>query len=155
MNSIDSMDRKLLDILQKEFPLTTRPWAEISSIMGLDEQEITGRIEKLKQKGIIRRIGGVFDSRQLGFYSTLCAARVDEQDVERVAGLVNDYPGVTHNYLRDHEYNLWFTLTAPSEAEARQQLKELEKAAGITILSLPARKVYKIRVAFPMGDNAL
>ena len=71
MNSIDSMDRKLLDILQKEFPLTTRPWAEISSIMGLDEQEITGRIEKLKQKGIIRRIGGVFDSRQLGFYSTL------------------------------------------------------------------------------------
>lgn len=155
MNSIDSMDRKLLDILQKEFPLTTRPWAEISSIMGLDEQEITGRIEKLKQKGIIRRIGGVFDSRQLGFYSTLCAARVDEQDVERVAGLVNDYPGVTHNYLRDHEYNLWFTLTAPSEAEARQQLKELEKVAGITISSLPARKVYKIRVAFPMGDNAL
>lgn len=151
---MDSLDRVILNILQKEFPLTTRPWKDIGEKVGLSESEIIDRVSRLKAAGIIRRIGGVFDSRRLGFYSTLCAIRVDEGDIERVAAVINTYPGVTHNYQRDDEYNLWFTLTAPSEVEAREYLAAIEEAAGVQIVSLPARKVYKIEVTFEMdGDK--
>jgi len=152
---VDEKDREILDILQQEFPLAARPWAVIAEKTGLSEQEVVDRVGRLKEAGIIRRIGGVFDSRSLGFYSTLCAARVPEGDIDRVAGLINACSGVTHNYLRDDEYNLWFTLTAPSEIEAREYLTTIEEAAGITIVSLPATKVYKIQVTFAMGDEQI
>ncbi|ADI02185.1 MAG TPA: Lrp/AsnC family transcriptional regulator [Syntrophothermus lipocalidus] len=147
---MDKVDRKILEVAQQEFPLQVRPWAEIAAEIGISETELLDRIRKLKELGVIRRIGAVFDSRKLGFYSTLCAAKVDPKKLEEVAAYINTFPGVTHNYERDDEYNLWFTLTASSSAEAERQLRDIEENCGIKIMRLPARKVYKIEVVFNM-----
>lgn len=147
---MDKVDRKILEVAQQEFPLQVRPWAEMAAEIGISETELLDRIRKLKELGVIRRIGAVFDSRKLGFYSTLCAAKVDPKKLEEVAAYINTFPGVTHNYERDDEYNLWFTLTASSSAEAERQLRDIEENCGIKIMRLPARKVYKIEVVFNM-----
>ncbi|NSW82010.1 MAG: Lrp/AsnC family transcriptional regulator [Syntrophothermus sp.] len=147
---MDKVDRKILEVAQQEFPLQVRPWAEMAAEIGISETELLDRIRKLKELGVIRRIGAVFDSRKLGFYSTLCAVKVDPKKLEEVAAYINTFPGVTHNYERDDEYNLWFTLTASSSAEAERQLRDIEENCGIKIMRLPARKVYKIEVVFNM-----
>jgi len=147
---VDRVDRVILDIVQRDFPVEMRPWATIAARVGASEAEVMERVQKLKDEGIIRRIGAVFDSKKLGFYSTLCAARVSPERLEEVAEYVNRYPGVTHNYARDDEYNLWFTLTAGSKEEVKRQVEEIEKNCGIELLILPARKVYKIEVVLSM-----
>jgi DNA-binding Lrp family transcriptional regulator len=106
-------------------------------------------VKRLKSEGIIRRIGGNFNSRKLKFASTLCAAKVPKEKMVRFVELVNSYPGVTHNYLRNHKYNVWFTFIAPNTLSIENALKEIAKASGVTeILNLPAVKTYKIKVDF-------
>jgi DNA-binding Lrp family transcriptional regulator len=101
--------------------------------------------------GIIRRIGANFTSRKLGYTSTLCAARVPPEKLARFAEVVNHYPGVTHNYLRRHRFNVWFTLIAESRERLAGILDEIRQASGVDeILSLPAQEVFKIKVDFPM-----
>ena len=148
----DETDRKLLDMLQNDFPLTVQPYLEMAERLDLTEAEVLARLTVMKQAGLIRRLGGIIDSRKIGFYSTLCAAQVPEEKIEVVASAINQLPGVTHNYLRDHEYNMWFTLTTPTRDESRQILGELENHLGLEIISMPAQKVYKIKVAFDMGN---
>ena len=107
------------------------------------------RIDRLKRLGIIRRIGGNFVPGKLGFVSTLCAAKVPEDKVQMFADTVNQYPGVTHNYLRENEYNVWFTFISPSMEEIEDNLKKISMDTGITdILNLPATKVFKINAQF-------
>lgn len=148
---LDKMDQSLLDILQNSFPLTLKPFQDIAMQLGIKEDEVLERISRMKREGLIRRIGGIMDSGRLGFYSTLCAAAVPEARIDEVAAIINQNPGVTHNYLREHPYNIWFTLTCKSHQEALQQIKELENLTGCKILSMPTRKVYKIKVSFDMG----
>ena len=103
----------------------------------------------LKEKGIIRRIGGNFRPEKVGFFSTLCAARVPEDKLDAFAECVNRFTGVTHNYVRDHRFNVWFTFIAPSVAAIEQALKDIEQATGVTdILNLPATRVFKISAQF-------
>jgi DNA-binding Lrp family transcriptional regulator len=109
------------------------------------------RIHRLKSSGIIRRIGGNFVPGKVGFVSTLCAAKVPPDQVDRFAAVVNRYDGVTHNYLRDDEVNVWFTFIAPSHEMIRQHLAAISEETGITaILNLPATKVFKIRAQFDL-----
>ena len=104
--------------------------------------------------GIIRRIGANFQSAKLGFVSTLCAAKVPADKMDDFVARVNACPGVTHNYLREHAYNIWFTLISPSREESQATLDALTEATGIAILNLPATKLYKIRVDFRMDADA-
>ena len=152
MNELSRTDREILNILQADFPLTTRPYLEVAEKMNLDEEEVITRIQAMKKSGLIRRIGGIMDARSLGFYSTLCACKVPEQRIDEVAEIINWQKGVTHNYIRDHEYNMWFTLTAPSQDEAMQILHSLQSDAGIEVISMPAKQVYKIKVSFEMSE---
>jgi DNA-binding Lrp family transcriptional regulator len=146
---MDDVDRAIINIIQSEFPITARPYLEISERVHVAEQEVLDRIKILKKKGIIRRIGGNFDSRRLNFTSTLCAAKVPKGVIEGFVEAVNQYPGVTHNYLRDHEYNVWFTFIAPNMGYIRNALKEISTSTGVTeIRNLPAVKMFKIRVDF-------
>jgi DNA-binding Lrp family transcriptional regulator len=146
---MDETDRAIINIIQSDFPIAARPYLEIGERVHLSEQEVFERVRLLKEKGIIRRIGGNFDSRKLNFASTLCAAKVPEEAIEGFVKVVNGYPGVTHNYLRDHEYNVWFTFIGPSKAYIRTALEEISRTTGITgILNLPAIKMFKIRVDF-------
>jgi len=150
---MDHTDHAILDILQNAMPLTLQPFKDIADQLALKEDEVIERIDAMKKSGLIRRIGGIIDSHQLGYYSTLCAIDVPEKRIDEVAAMINQIPGVTHNYLRDHSYNIWFTLTSSSKAESDRQLKELERCCGLKILSMPTTKVYKIKVSFAMGDK--
>jgi DNA-binding Lrp family transcriptional regulator len=106
-------------------------------------------VSALKDSGIIRRIGGNFSPEKVGFHSTLCAAKVPEDKIEAFADCVNKYPGVTHNYVRDHEFNAWFTFIAPSVEAIEDSLRAIEEESGIDgILNLPATRVFKINAQF-------
>ncbi|MDR2162141.1 MAG: AsnC family transcriptional regulator [Desulfovibrio sp.] len=144
----DETDRRILDLIQSGFPLARRPYALIGAAVDIGEEEALQRVRDLKRRGIIRRIGANFDSARLGWRSTLCAAKVPEERLEDFTTRINLHPGVTHNYLRDHDYNVWFTLIAPTEENLAALLHNMEEETGISILSLPAARQYKIKVDF-------
>jgi siroheme decarboxylase len=147
--SLGRKDRLILNEIQRNFPITHRPFLALARRLKLREKEIIQRVQKLKDVGIIRRIGASFSARAVGFTSTLCAARVPGQKIEKFVAVVNTYPGVTHNYEREGEYNLWFTLIAPSRRKIHQILAEISRKTGVReILNLPALKTFKIAVDF-------
>jgi len=149
MEPLDAADRSILNRIQSDFPITSQPFKTIAEELGLNEDDVLSRIRRLKQVGIIRRIGGNFVPGKLGFVSTLCAAKVPPDKVKMFADAVNRYPGVTHNYLRENEYNVWFTFISPSMEEIEDNLKKISEDTGITdILNLPATKVFKIKAQF-------
>jgi siroheme decarboxylase len=151
MPPIDDMDRAILNLIQSDFPITPRPYLAIAQRLGFSENDVIKRLDRLKKKGIIRRIGGNFVPEKLGFVSTLCAARVPEDKIESFAVSVNRYPGVTHNYQRDNKYNVWFTFIAPSMKEIEENLKNISQQTGIKeIINLPATKVFKIKAHFDL-----
>ncbi len=151
MPPIDDVDRTILNRIQSDCPLTKRPYLSIAENIGLTENEVIKRLEQLKKKGIIRRIGGNFVPEKLGFVSTLCAAKVPEDKIERFARTVNRYPGVTHNYQRDNKYNIWFTFIARSMDEIKGNLEDISRETGVKdIINLPATKMYKIRAHFDL-----
>ena len=149
---MDSTDKRLLDIIQTDFPLAPQPYAVLGERLGISEQEAFDRVRALKKRHIIRRLGANFQSAKLGFRSTLCAAKVPPDKVDAFIAEVNAQPGVTHNYLRKHEYNIWFTCIAPSPDAVRAILDGITRRTDIPILNLPATKLYKIRVDFSMEE---
>lgn len=152
--TMDDLDRQILNEIQSDFPLEPRPYLAVGKKLGIDEDEVIRRVQSLKKKGIIRRIGANFDSRMIGFTSTLCAARVPEERLEEFVAKVNSYPGVTHNYLRQHAMNVWFTLIAPNKERIGEVLAEIEEATGVRgIMNLPADRMYKIQVDFNVMED--
>lgn len=148
-NRLDDADRAILNRIQSDFPITARPFRAIAEELGLEEQDVIARVRRLMDTEIIRRIGGNFVPGKLGYVSTLCAARVPPDRVARFAEAVNRHPGVTHNYLRENEFNVWFTFIAPSMEEIEARLKEIARETGVSeILNLPATAVYKIKAQF-------
>lgn len=146
---IDDTDRMVLNRIQSDFPITSRPFLSIADELGLTESDVINRIATLRQNGIIRRIGGNFVPEKLGFVSTLCAAKVPEDKIESFSKTVNRYPEVTHNYQRDNKYNVWFTFIAPSMEEIETKLNEIKKESGVQdIFNLPASRVFKIKAQF-------
>ncbi len=148
---MDKIDKKILNILQKRFPIVPEPFDAVGAELEISGEEVIERVKRLKEKGIIRRIGAVFESRALGFTSTLCAARVPEEKIRMFADVVNSYAGVTHNYRRSNDYNVWFTFIAPDRDTLEQSLDEIRKKTGVQdILSLQAVKTYKINATFEL-----
>jgi len=149
---MDNTDKRLLDIIQTDFPLAPRPYAVLGERLGISEQEALDRVRVLKKRNIIRRLGANFQSAKLGFRSTLCAAKVPPENMDVFTAEVNAQPGITHNYLRKHEYNIWFTCIGPSWDAVCATLDGITQRTGIPILNLPATKLYKIRVDFQMEE---
>ena len=146
---MDDTDRRLLNVIQKEFPVSERPFEEIGKRLSLDEKEVIERLVRLRETGIIRRIGAVVDPRSLGWVSTLCAARVPNDKIIKFVSVVNEYPGVTHNYERNAYYNIWFTLTAPSWDDVTTTLEDIREKTGIDkVIHLPSKEVFKVKVMF-------
>lgn len=151
--TMDSVDQQILNQIQQRFPVSARPYEALGKNLDISEEEAHQRVTRLRKSGMIRRLGGVFDSGRLGYVSTLCAVAVPEEMVEAAASLINPLPGVTHHYLRDHRLNLWFTLIAPSRKHLEETLQHLEKqlmeqAAAGPLLNLPSIKTFKIKVQF-------
>lgn len=153
MNKIDALDSRIINALQDDFPAEVRPFQTIAEKLHISESEILERIRNLQESGLIRRIGGIMDSKRLGFYSTLCACSVDEGRIDGVAAIINRQKEVTHNYIRNHKLNMWFTLTVSSPGELLTVIKHLEELAGVKIVSMPATKFYKIKVSLEMGNK--
>ena len=151
MSPLNDIDRAILNRIQSDFPITPRPYHAIAESLGVSEKDILKRLTRLKQNGIIRRIGGNFVPEKLGFVSTLCAAKVPEDKIESFAKVVNRYPGVTHNYKRDNKYNVWFTFIAPSMEKIEKNLEKISQETGIKdIINLPSTKVFKIKAHFDL-----
>ncbi len=152
--SLDKMDRKLLNLVQSQLPIVANPFEELGKKLGISEAEVLERLQKLLDLRIIRRLGAVFDSRKIGYNGTLCAMRVPEERLEEVADIVNAYSGVTHNYLRENEYNMWFTLLAPGTEAVSRILNQIRQDSGIEeILELPAERIFKIKVNFALAEQ--
>ncbi|MFA4916745.1 MAG: AsnC family transcriptional regulator [Syntrophales bacterium] len=148
---MDETDKKILNIIQADFPVEAEPFKAIASMAGISEKESLQRIKKLKDEGIIRRIGAIFETRKLMFSSTLCAAKVPEEKIRNFVDTINAYTGITHNYRRSHEYNIWFTVIAPSEKELKRLLKEITEKTGVAeILSMRAARIFKINAVFEL-----
>ncbi|QGG47773.1 siroheme decarboxylase subunit alpha [Heliorestis convoluta] len=150
---LDELDRQILNIVQYSFPVAAEPYKALAEQVGSTEEEIMSRLKKLKEDGAIRRIGGIFDSRKLGYKSSLCAMKVPVEKLQEAEEIINAYPGVTHNYLREHEYNMWFTLISPSEEAMEATLEEMREKSGCEIRNLPAVRFFKIKVDFKLTDN--
>jgi DNA-binding Lrp family transcriptional regulator len=148
---MDDIDKKILNIIQRNFPLVEAPFRAVAEKAGIGEDEALERIGIMKQAGVIRRIGAIFDSRKLGFVGALCAARVPDDKLKAFVEVVNAYPGVTHNYRRRHEYNVWFTFIATSDEDLKKNLAEIRDRTGIPdILDMRASRTFKIDASFDL-----
>lgn len=149
---LSALDKKILNAVQEELPLVSRPFAFIAEQLHTDEETVLARLEVLKKDGFLRRIGAYFDSDALGYQGTLIALRVVPEKLPEIAERVNGFSGVTHNYEREGEYNLWFTLQTSSAAQTREIMDEISAFPGVEdMLELPSSKKYKVRVQFRLS----
>jgi DNA-binding Lrp family transcriptional regulator len=154
------IDADLLDLIQNQFPLVARPYAAFAEQLGTDEDVVIGRIAALREAGKIRQISAIFDTRRLGYRSMLAAAKVagDQDAIDRAAAVFSAHPGVTHNYLRDHEMNVWFTLAVPPDSKIglERTMDLLGELAGVEVLRhMPSTRFFKIGVDLDVkGDRA-
>ena len=152
--ALDAIDRRLLNAIQKDFPLVPRPFAAIAEHLGIGEEDALARTRRLKDDGIIRQISAIFDSRRLGYSSTLVAMSIPEGHVDESAGLISEHPGVSHNYKRDHAFNVWFTLTLPPDADLESEVARLSGQAGAAQTRiLPALRLFKIGVELDLEEG--
>ena len=151
MNNIppDSIDQKLLSLLQTEFPFSKEPYAEIGLKLGTECDEVILRIKQLRAKGIVREIGPVLEARRLGYQPTLVAMRVETTGIDMAEQLIIKHPGVSHGYERDHYFNLWFTLATHAGADVESELEQLTGSIKAeAVFTLPSVKVFKIGAYF-------
>ena len=150
MSGMDEYDKELLNLMQEGLPLCERPFLDLAQRLGLGEEDVISRVRSMKEGDIIRRIGGIFDSAAMGFAGTLCALSVPDGMVEEAASAINRHDGVTHNYLRDDKYNIWFTAAAPSWEDLNRMISEISGSVGADVLSFPTVKKFKVEARFPV-----
>jgi DNA-binding Lrp family transcriptional regulator len=155
---LDDVDRRLLNLMQGSFPIEPRPYARVAELAGVPAEEAMARVQRLLDVRIIRQVTPIFDTRALGYSSMLVAAKVDPELPHRAAGVINEHPGVSHNYLRNHDFNLWFTIATEPDSELGLDgtLEVLAREAGAeSVRQLPTLKLFKIRMDLEMeGDTA-
>jgi DNA-binding Lrp family transcriptional regulator len=154
ISSLDYLDKALLNEIQWVFPLVQRPFQEIALRHGLSEIQVMDRISRLKKIGLVRQINAIFDTRVLGYKSALIAFEVRPEMLDSVAQEVNKHPGVSHNYERNHEFNMWFTLAIPPGNDMKPHLDRLAALDGVVKYRLlPTLKLYKIGVRLDMVNE--
>lgn len=151
---MDEIDEALLNILQMEFPLSLKPFDAIGRRLGITGTETIERIRQFKEARVIRQISAIFDSKALGYSSVLVAVKVNPTRRDEAAAAINQHPGVSHNYARDDDYNLWFTLTVPTGVDLKAEVKRLTAEADVNeYLLLPTIRLFKIGVTFDMSNS--
>jgi DNA-binding Lrp family transcriptional regulator len=158
--ALDDLDKRLLNLMQGSFPIAPRPYQHVAAQAGVTEDEVIERVQRLLEQRIIRQVTPIFDTRALGYSSMLVAAKVDPDNPWRAAKVINEHPGVSHNYLRNHDFNIWFTIaTEPDSPLGLDRTLEVlgEIAGADSIRQLPTLKLFKIRMDLEMegGTDAL
>jgi DNA-binding Lrp family transcriptional regulator len=157
---LDELDKKLLNLMQGRFPIEPRPYLRVAELAEVDEDEVMRRVQHLIDERIIRQVTPIFDTRALGYASMLVAAKVDPENPHRAAKIINAHPGVSHNYLRNHDFNIWFTIATEPDSKLGLEgtLDVLAAEAGAeSVRQLPTLKMFKIRMDLEMegGTDAL
>ena len=154
---LDELDRRLLNLMQGSFPIAPRPYARVAELAEVSEEEVMRRVQRLLDERIVRQVTPIFDTRALGYQSMLVAAKVDAEHPHRAAQVINAHPGVSHNYLRTHDFNLWFTIAVEPDSRLGLEgtLEVLGREAGAeSMRQLPTLKLFKIRMDLEMeGDT--
>jgi siroheme decarboxylase len=157
---LDDLDKRLLNLMQGRFPIAPRPYQHVAADAGIEENETIARVQRLIDERIIRQVTPIFDTRALGYSSMLVAAKVDPENPWRAATIINQHPGVSHNYLRNHEFNIWFTIATEPDSPLGLDgtLGTLARIAGAeSVRQLPTLQLFKIRMDLEMegGTEAL
>jgi DNA-binding Lrp family transcriptional regulator len=158
--TLDEVDKRLLNLMQGQFPIAPRPYQHVATQAEMTEDEVMARVQRLLDERIIRQVTPIFDTRALGYSSMLVAAKVDPEHPWRAANIINAHPGVSHNYLRNHEFNIWFTIATEPDSKLGLEgtLQALARQAGAeSVRQLPTLKLFKIRMDLEMeaGTDAL
>jgi DNA-binding Lrp family transcriptional regulator len=150
-STLELTDRQILNIIQKNFPVVERPFEDIAKQLGSTEDDVITRIKDLKAQNVVRQISAIFDTRRLGYKTTLAAMRLPEDKLESGAQIVNRHPGVSHNYARNGHFNLWFTLAVPPYEDLKETIDQMAEESGAeTVRLMPTIKFFKIGVNFDM-----
>ncbi|MET0421105.1 MAG: Lrp/AsnC family transcriptional regulator [Acidimicrobiia bacterium] len=148
------LDRELLNAVQWDFPLDPRPYAVLGERLGLSESDTRARVAHVKELGVLRQLSAIFDTRALGYGSSLVAAQIAPDRVDEAAAVINAHPGVSHNYKRNHRYNLWYTIAVPPGDSLEDHVNELHESSGALVTRrLPTLQLYKIGVKLDMTGN--
>jgi len=155
--ALEDIDRRLLNLMQGSFPIAPRPYARVAELACIEQDEVMSRVQRLLDKRIIRQVTPIFDTRALGYSSMLVAAKVDPEHPHRAAQVINEHPGVSHNYLRNHDFNLWFTIATEPDSKLGLDgtLEVLARESGAeSVRQLPTLRLFKIRMDLEMqGDT--
>src|SRR5436305_3895561 len=151
VDQLEDADRELLNAVQWDFPLEPRPYAVLAERLGIEEADVRARVARVKELGVLRQLSAIFDTRALGYQSALVAAKVDPDRVDEAAAVISEHPGVSHNYKRNHAYNLWYTLAVPPGDDIDEHLAVLHHDSGSLVTrKLPTLQLYKIGVKLDM-----
>jgi DNA-binding Lrp family transcriptional regulator len=153
-DALADLDRELLNAVQWDFPLEPRPYAALGERLGISEADTRARVAHVKDLGVLRQLSAIFDTRALGYGSSLVAAQIDPDRVDAAAAVINEHPGVSHNYKRNHRYNLWYTIAVPPGDSLEEHVDVLHRTSGAVVTRrLPTLKLYKIGVKLDMTGN--
>lgn len=157
LRSLDALDGRILNVMQEDFPVVRRPFAAIGEAIGVSEEEVLEHLRRQKEQRILRQVSAIWDTRALGYRSMLVAMRVAPERIDEAARVINSHPGVSHNYKRNHEFNLWFTIAVPHDGDLEWCVERLGELAGaISTRMLPTLKLFKIGVTLDMtGQESL
>lgn len=154
MTNLDDFDKDLLNEIQWSFPLVKQPYHELANKFDTTPDEIKHRLTELKKSGIVRQLSAIFDTRKLGYKSSLVAMKVEPDKLASVANTINKHPGVSHNYERNHDFNLWFTIATPPKTNVKTEVEKLSKLSGVVATRmLPTIKMFKIGVKLDMNEK--
>lgn len=152
--SMDKLDKEILNEIQWTFPLVPRPYSEIAKKFHISDEVLMKRLNALKESGVVRQLSAIFDTRRLGYKSALVAMAISPDKLDHIANQINRHPGVSHNYERNHEYNLWFTLAVPPSSDLKSEIDKFSKLQGINkVRMLPTIKLFKIGVKLEMVEE--
>jgi DNA-binding Lrp family transcriptional regulator len=155
--TLDALDGALLNHIQDDFPLTLRPFQALAEKFGSDEAKVIERLQASRENGVLRQVSAIFDTTALGYRTSLVAARIPPEQLSAGAAVINSHPGVSHNYRRNHDFNVWFTVAVPPDASLEWTVERLGRLAGAeSVRRLPTLKLFKIGVSLDMtGQRAL
>jgi DNA-binding Lrp family transcriptional regulator len=155
--ALNPLDQQLLNEMQDRFPLVREPFAELAERTGASEAEVIARLKAMRASGVLRQVSPIFDTKALGYATSLVAMRVPEERLKAAADIVNSHPGVSHNYKRTHEFNMWFTIAVPQGSDLQAHVDALHRMAGAeSTRMLPTLRLFKIGVTLDMtGERAI
>lgn len=150
---LDSTDRRLVNLLQKRFPLSSRPYLEVARSLGTDEEDIIRRLRRLLDEGALTRLGAILSAPQMGGERTLAAMAVPPDRLEEVIAAINRHPEVSHNYERAHRYNLWFVISSEEPDAVARVIGEIEAETGLPVLNLPTLEEYRVEFYYELPTS--